>query len=73
MDTIAWLYFIALILYLFIGIPFVMTSFICRIRCIDVYKCSNRKCKFRRYCDKYCESLTQEEIEALIRMLDSLD
>lgn len=69
----SWLYMIALILYIIFGIPFAVTFLIYRIRCLDVHKCSNKKCIFRKCCDKYYEPLKQDEIEALIKMLDSID
>lgn len=72
MDIMVWLYVFVLTAYLFGGILFLVVSFIYRIKCNYVKKCLDRQCKFRKYCDKYYEALTQGEVESLIAMLDSL-
>lgn len=73
MDIMEWIYVIVLIVYFLGEIFFWAVFFMYRIKCVYVKKCSDRQCRFRKFCNKYHKTLTQKEMESLIRMLDSLD
>lgn len=39
-------------------------------KCVRVYVCHKKTCKFHKFCPKYEAGLTQEDKEALYRLLD---
>lgn len=41
-------------------------------KCLGVKGCNNRKCKFRKYCFRYKERLTDEEAKKLLELIDQL-
>ncbi|MDE6845089.1 MAG: hypothetical protein K2J99_04905 [Lachnospiraceae bacterium] len=43
-----------------------------QIRCFKIKKCSDRKCRYRTYCHKYEEVLTQKDKERIQKLIDQL-
>lgn len=42
------------------------------IRCHKVKKsCYNKKCAYKHYCNKYVDWLTQDEIDELVKLIES--
>lgn len=35
------------------------------LKCIDIMHCHNKKCKYRNFCSRYKESITEEEAKEL--------
>lgn len=42
------------------------------IKCIKIKKCSKRQCRYREYCHKYAEVLTQQDKERIQMLIDQL-
>lgn len=42
------------------------------IKCWGVEECNNRKCKYRNYCFRYEEKLTEEEAKRLLELINEL-
>lgn len=41
------------------------------IRCMGIIRCYNKKCKFRHFCSRYKESITEEEAKELMELIDT--
>lgn len=41
-------------------------------KCQGIKGCNNRKCKFRNYCFRYDEKITEEEVKNLLQLIDKL-
>lgn len=39
-------------------------------RCIHIRTCTDRTCKYRGFCDAYHETITPEEAEELLKMIE---
>ncbi len=42
------------------------------IRCFKIKRCSNRQCKYRPYCSKYKDVLTEEDRVKIEKLIDRL-
>lgn len=41
-------------------------------KCLGIKECNNRKCKFRNYCFRYNEKISEEEAKRLLQLIDKL-
>lgn len=65
-DCIVWLLFEVVVV---IGTIVRVWYF---IKCIGVKDCKNKECRYREYCSRYNDVLTEEEIESLINYIDMM-
>jgi len=72
MSVWNWIIAVALTLYFIVCVIWSIRLMYHTIKCFKVLKCSNRDCKFRKYCDSYKEVLTEEEAEELKELLKHL-
>lgn len=42
------------------------------IKCIGVKDCNNKECRYKGYCSRYKETITEEEIERLKNLIDMM-
>lgn len=41
-------------------------------KCIGVKDCNNQECRYKEYCSRYKEIITEAEIERLKNLIDSM-
>ncbi len=71
MDIIVHLFVVIfLILFITMIVVFNVARFVYWLKCIKIKECSNRKCRFKIFCYKYCVKYTEEEIERLRKMIE---
>lgn len=42
------------------------------IKCIGIKDCNNQECRYKGYCSRYKEVITEEEIESLKNLIDTM-
>lgn len=67
-----WIYIAAILITVFIIVVGNLISLWYRVKCFKIKKCSNRKCRYRMYCHKYKEIITQEDRERIQNLIDQL-
>ena len=68
MNIKIWNIFLAL--FLLYSLAWNIVRFIYFVKCLKITECSNEKCKYKHFCSKYQDMITDEEIEELLKLLD---
>lgn len=55
--------------FILITVRFNTIHFICFTKCFRIKECTNRKCYFRDYCNKYVDIPTEEEFDRIEKLL----
>lgn len=67
-----WVCIIAILITAFIIVVGNLINLWYWIKCFRKTKCSNRKCRYKAYCNKYKEVITQEDRERIQKLIDQL-
>ncbi|MCM1217827.1 MAG: hypothetical protein NC548_25325 [Lachnospiraceae bacterium] len=72
MGILGWIFVIYLVIMIPAGIVFNTARIIYGIRCFKVKKCSDRTCRFKKFCRVYEKAFTEDEVRELQRMIGKL-
>lgn len=69
-EILGWVFSIIVTLGFFYIVFWNIERLVYYIKCYKVGVCSNRKCHFKIYCEKYEEICTKEEFDEIAQLLE---